>query len=250
MVPEKFEHQELKVEAGSEWTDEELRASVAAYAEMMELDRLGKPFVKNQVYRNLAERFGRSEGAYGRRMQNISSILNDLGFKWLRGFSPLPNTGSKVKARLLPFFDTLIAQVAPTIQFAEELDESVGVIEGAKKTVIVNAYERDPTAKPRCIKKWGTVCAVCDFNFGLVYGELGEGFIHVHHLTPIHSIGEAYVLDPEKDLRPVCPNCHAMLHRRKQVLSIEELKGQLRRRFDNAFIELQHSATASVTLPG
>jgi len=178
-------------------------------------------------------------------MQNISSILDDQGLPWLPGLRPLPNTGTNVKAKLLPLLDALIAQVAPAIQFAEELDERAGVIEGAKKTVTVNAYERDHTAKPRCIKKWGTVCAVCDFNFGLVYGELGEGFIHVHHLTPIHTIGEAYVLDPEKDLRPVCPNCHAMLHRQKEVMCIEKLKGLLKRKFNSAFIEARDPAATT-----
>lgn len=110
----------------------------------------------------------------------------------------------------------------------DELPSLPGVTEGAQKQVTVNAYERDPTAKPRCIKRWGSNCVVCCFDFGAAYGELGRGFIHVHHLRPIHTVGEAYVLDPEEDLRPVCPNCHAMLHRTKDVLSIDELKEMLR----------------------
>lgn len=72
---------------------------------------------------------------------------------------------------------------------------------------------------------------MCNFDFHAVYGDLGQGFIHVHHLKPIHTIGEEYVLDPENDLRPVCPNCHSMLHRKKDVLSIEELAGLLKLRF-------------------
>jgi 5-methylcytosine-specific restriction protein A len=104
--------------------------------------------------------------------------------------------------------------------------------EGAKKRITVNAYERDPTAKPRCINRWGTKCVVCGFDFGQVYGPLGEGFIHVHHLTPVHTVGEEYELNPEEDLRPVCPNCHSMLHRKKETLSIQELVGLLQRRFD------------------
>jgi 5-methylcytosine-specific restriction protein A len=64
---------------------------------------------------------------------------------------------------------------------------------------------------------------------------LGEGFIHVHHLNPIATIAEEYELDPENDLRPVCPNCHAMLHRKKETLSIEELRTLLRLRFSEAY---------------
>lgn len=119
--------------------------------------------------------------------------------------------------------------------FPEDIADLSGVIEGAKRQITVNAYERDPTAKPRCIKKWGTICVVCDFDFSAVYGELGEGFIHVHHLTPIHTVGKAYELNPEEDLRPVCPNCHAILHRRKLTLSIEELRQRLNLRFSAAF---------------
>jgi 5-methylcytosine-specific restriction protein A len=47
-------------------------------------------------------------------------------------------------------------------------------------------------------------------------------------------MGEAYVLDPEVDLRPVCPNCHSMLHRTKAVISIAELIGLLKWRFDGS----------------
>ena len=36
-------------------------------------------------------------------------------------------------------------------------------------------------------------------------------------------------MDPIKDLRPVCPNCHAMLHRAVPALSIDDIRGRLRR---------------------
>jgi hypothetical protein len=99
--------------------------------------------------------------------------------------------------------------------------------EGAKKAVIVNAYERNPSARRRCIEHWGSSCEVCSFNFGQSYGDYGKGFIHVHHLKPLASIGRAYELDPIQDMRPVCPNCHAMLHHSEQTLSIEELRRKL-----------------------
>lgn len=63
-------------------------------------------------------------------------------------------------------------------------------------------------------------------DFGEKYGDLGKGFIHVHHIVPLNKIGQEYMVDYKKDLIPVCPNCHAMLHRRvngKEV-SVEELK--------------------------
>ncbi len=101
--------------------------------------------------------------------------------------------------------------------------------EGAKRTITVNAYERDPKARLECIRTFGAVCTVCGFDFEKVYGKHGQGFIHVHHLTPVSQIGTTYQVDPRKDLRPVCPNCHAMLHHRSkgEPLEIEALKAIL-----------------------
>jgi 5-methylcytosine-specific restriction protein A len=110
--------------------------------------------------------------------------------------------------------------------FAEEFpsEYTTELFEGAKKSIIVNSYERNPVARQQCIKHWGTCCSVCEFDFEETYGALGTGFIHVHHLTPIAQIGKAYQIDPIKDLRPVCPNCHAMLHKQEPPLGIDELK--------------------------
>ncbi|QEY33055.1 HNH endonuclease [Synechococcus sp. RSCCF101] len=111
-----------------------------------------------------------------------------------------------------------------SLPYADELLEGLTYSEGTKKQVTVNAYERDPRARDRCIGRWGHSCSVCGFHFQSFYGELGKGYIHVHHLKPLLEIGEEYKVDPIIDLRPVCPNCHAMLHRGKSVLSIKELK--------------------------
>ena len=98
------------------------------------------------------------------------------------------------------------------------------IFEGAVSKITVNSYERNPEARRKCLNKWGYSCVVCNFHFQLYYGEIGKGYIHVHHLKPISTIGSEYEIDPVKDLRPVCPNCHAMLHRQNPPLSIDELK--------------------------
>ncbi|WP_447964327.1 HNH endonuclease [Nitrospira sp. Ecomares 2.1] len=112
--------------------------------------------------------------------------------------------------------------------FPDELEPGHQYVEGARRQVRVNAYERDPRARKACLKKHGCNCAVCGFNFGARYGVLGENFIHVHHLKPLSLTDGEYELDPFNDLRPVCPNCHAMLHRQEQLLSIEELQAILK----------------------
>jgi predicted HNH restriction endonuclease len=96
--------------------------------------------------------------------------------------------------------------------------------EGNRALIYVNRYERDPKVRALCIKTYGTSCTVCEFDFGRIYGEIGTGFIHVHHLRPLSEVATAHKVDPKKDLRPVCPNCHEMLHRRTPPFSIEELR--------------------------
>lgn len=105
----------------------------------------------------------------------------------------------------------------------DEIIDSNKYYEGASKTILVNTYERNIKARKKCIEIFGLTCVICKFNFEEKYGKLGRGFIHVHHLTPISEIGKEYTLDPVKDLRPVCPNCHAMLHRTQPQLTIDEL---------------------------
>lgn len=109
-------------------------------------------------------------------------------------------------------------------------EETDGREEGALKRITVNAYERNPQARAECLRHYGHKCSVCRFDFYEEYGEIGKDFIHVHHLKRISEIRKKYVVDPIKDLRPVCPNCHAMIHAKKLPYSIDELKTKLRKR--------------------
>jgi hypothetical protein len=79
-------------------------------------------------------------------------------------------------------------------------------------------------------KYWGYCCAACGFSFEERYGSLGHEYIHVHHVVELSTVGPGYKVNPKKDLRPICPNCHAMIHRPGpgQALTIDELKEQLR----------------------
>lgn len=113
---------------------------------------------------------------------------------------------------------------------AEEISEkeAAHLFEGAKKQITVNAYERNPKARRECIKKHGYKCSVCEFDFAEYYGDIGIGFIEVHHLKPLNEINKEYEVNPLNDLRPICPNCHSMLHRSN--LTIEQLREILKKR--------------------
>jgi 5-methylcytosine-specific restriction enzyme A len=114
------------------------------------------------------------------------------------------------------------------ITYPDQVEDEIEYWEGATHKVIVNAYERDAAARKKCIQRWGYRCSVCNISFEERYGELGREFIHVHHLRPLSDIKDQYRVDPINDLRPVCPNCHAMLHRHKPTLSIEDLQALIK----------------------
>jgi hypothetical protein len=131
-------------------------------------------------------------------------------------------------------FSDVCASCAPkptvsATEYPEQVDDETEYWEGATRTVRVNAYERNAAARQKCIAHWGARCSACEMSFEVQYGDIGTGFIHVHHLRSLSEVNEHYQVDPINDLRPVCPNCHAMLHRRQPPLTIEELSTRLKR---------------------
>lgn len=111
---------------------------------------------------------------------------------------------------------------------AEELSNDERFTEGASRQIIVNAYERDRRARQLCIEHYGTRCVACDLSFEERYGPEAIGIIHVHHIIPLSEIKESYQVDPVKDLRPVCPNCHAVIHTTKPPRTIEQVTKMVR----------------------
>ena len=125
------------------------------------------------------------------------------------------------------------AETTPTMDWVDPANQDFESTEGNLKKRWTTVRERNPKARQACIDYWGYKCVVCGMSFGEKYGDLGEGFIHVHHLLPIaDSDGERQV-DPVEELRPVCPNCHAMLHRKRPPLSIQELQKHLGHSLDH-----------------
>ncbi len=113
---------------------------------------------------------------------------------------------------------------SPVPPLPEELDPDIQYTEGATKSVVINAYERNAAARSACIALYGAKCEICKFDFGVEFGDVANGYIHVHHLRPISECDGEYVVDPVNDLRPVCPNCHAMIHLGGANRSISEVK--------------------------
>lgn len=102
--------------------------------------------------------------------------------------------------------------------------------EGKRVVREAYSYERNSEAREKCLSIYGYKCFICGFDFYEVFGELGEKFIHVHHRKPVSEIGNEYFVDPEKDLVPVCPNCHAMIHRKVPAIDVNDLKNLIKKR--------------------
>lgn len=108
------------------------------------------------------------------------------------------------------------------------------LFEGAFKRVSVNSYERDAIARKECIDYYtgsdGKICCqICGFDFGDFYGSEYNNLIHVHHIVPLSQIKKTYKVNPQKDLLPVCPNCHMVLHS-KVGESIDEIKARVNKK--------------------
>ena len=169
----------------------------------------------------------------------LEKILEDFGVDKLRialnaymmhieYYENKRHTHRKIEREIHSKFSEKIGGVLDTeidADLINELKKDKAYFEGGVEQVIINKYSRSSLARQKCIEKFGTKCCVCGFAFEEQYGELGKGFIHVHHLVPISSIKNMKEVTCD-DLRPVCPNCHAMLH--KGNLSVDELKGLLK----------------------
>lgn len=103
-----------------------------------------------------------------------------------------------------------------------------GYREGAVRTIMVNAYERNTAARRVCIAHWGLRCSACSLLMSEKYGPRAADLIHVHHLDPLALADGERAVDPIRDLRPVCPNCHAVMHVEDPPLTIEHVKAMLR----------------------
>jgi hypothetical protein len=206
-----------------------------------------EPQARTKLGVEVTRKFGARPGQFlnyikeGGRVIVVVSDIRERGALWSTKIGP--DSRSRLsEARL----ELLGAQVYDTLLFTflgrgravvevlgdsppDEIDDAPTLLEGAKSRVTVNAYERNPKARRDCIEHYGPNCSICGFNFEECYGAIGRDYIHVHHLKPFSEINAEYVVDPVRDLRPVCPNCHAMLHRRKNPpYSIKELKAILR----------------------
>ncbi|MFI5819117.1 HNH endonuclease [Streptomyces rishiriensis] len=149
---------------------------------------------------------------------------------------PYPGKATKCGKPTLVMIDAFTDREAEMLQAAKAIEEGIGsgelhlippqldevdetgasALEGRLLTRWALFHERSPKLRDQKIAQvrrgGGPLrCEVCGFDFARTYGDLGEGYIEVHHVTPLHVSGTRETrLD---DLACVCANCHRMCHK-------------------------------------
>lgn len=158
----------------------------------------------------------------------------NYGFKYLGSFtyhSHVSDESAPGPTRFLLYpIDLMVPDDdKPATGVSEKISSYGPLVEGKERSRIQTYYERNPKLRIKAIEIHGTTCVVCGFDFGKTYGQFGEGYIEIHHMTPHASIKGEREIDPKTDLIPVCSNCHRMIHRPRDTwLTINELKKLIR----------------------
>ncbi len=170
---------------------------------------------------------GKEHNRYCRFVLNGELELGRIDLEKLisKGLKGAPQSAMKVNGELKEYIESCFKPQMERVTFVDEAESQVEFTEGSTSLVTRSSRQRNRNARQKCIELMGAVCSVCGFDFEQHYGSIGKGFIHIHHKTPISERDGNYMIDVSSDLVPVCPNCHAMLHREVdgKCLSVEEL---------------------------
>jgi len=171
-------------------------------------------------------------GRYCAEISNIEKLAAPVSLASLVrrfptwGYPTYPRSYATVQSPLAEEIVEFIALNESSI--VDEPLPSLMLSEGTPRAVNVIQYERNRRARERCLARWGFRCVACGIAFGEVYGPDFTNYIHVHHLEPVASRKKAYRLNPEMDLRPICPNCHAVAHLCDPPFSVAQIKRFIR----------------------
>ena len=115
----------------------------------------------------------------------------------------------------------------PSVPVVGDVDPAEQFLEGGRRLRKHMLTERNPLLRTRAKDLWrrrlgGLKCMVCNFSFERVYGNIGGDFIEMHHEDP-SGLKRRSSVSPEQ-LKPLCANCHRMVHREEPILTIRGLK--------------------------
>lgn len=187
---------------------------------------------------------GRKHSGYSQAIRHLERITNDsfklFTFRQVES-DPDPETGNVKMTSFEEELEERSLRVSDGKWFAlpandfepvfYDADKVKVYLEGSKIPVSGWRIERNFEARKACLTYHGHKCKLCNFDFEAKYGDLGEGYIHVHHVNPISDYNGERPVNPVEHLIPVCPNCHAMIHRGGKTRSVDEISRRLKKKW-------------------
>lgn len=159
-----------------------------------------------------------------RRVSDENFIVpNEVWDSFYIEFTEMPYENDSEDKELTRVIILLVEMMLSLVDYKVE-----GFSEGSKEEVISRKYERNPINRTICLNAKGYTCQICGFNFEEKYGDKAKMIIEVHHITPVSTIGDNYVIDPINDLIPICPNCHTLAHKKNPPYTPNEIKQMIK----------------------
>ena len=158
------------------------------------------------------------------KSENISFIeeWNEISLVLAKSYFSEESEFSSLSAVILDFMCIVLFLIIEDTEWV--VGEDLGKEEGAIFSEIVKKYERSRYNRALCLKFYGFMCRGCGDELEEKYGPIGTDVIHVHHIVPVSQMGNSYQLNPIKDLVPLCPNCHNIVHRVNPPLELNDLR--------------------------
>ncbi|MFS2072709.1 HNH endonuclease [Pseudomonas sp. CT11-2] len=210
--------------SNSDWSDAEIQAAVDAYLSMLSREQSGQKVNKAHENRVLREGAlaGRTKGSVEFRMQNISTVLVELGRDRIEGYKPAKNVGVNVE---LSIREALNAQSTLTPEdFAPTADEATlerravklekqlfkgepkGIVKPEQTQTSGKSYVRDPEVRAWVRQEAKGICEGC--GQPAPFEKDGRPFLEVHHVKHLAQEGS----DRPSNAVALCPNCHRRCH--------------------------------------
>ncbi|MFG6208084.1 HNH endonuclease [Pseudomonas retamae] len=210
--------------SNSDWSDVEIQAAVDAYLKMLAREQSGQKFVKTEENRILREGplAGRTKGSVEFRMQNISTVLVEMGRTRIKGYKPAKNVGANIARNIREALNA--SHVLTPEDFVPTLDEAtlnlraakferqpfLYVPKGIKNPVHAEStrktYYRDPELTGWVRQQAEGICEGC--GNAAPFEKAGQPFLEVHHVKHLAQGGS----DLPSNVVALCPNCHQRCH--------------------------------------
>lgn len=210
--------------SNGDWSAAEIQAAVDAYLSMLSREQAGQAINKAHENRVLREGAlaGRTKGSVEFRMQNISTVLVELGRDRIVGYKPAKNVGANVTKSirealnapgpLTPEDFAPTADEATLEQRAAKLERQPikvvpkGIEKPQQTQSSGKSYVRDPEVRAWVRQQAEGKCEGC--GQPAPFEKSGNPFLEVHHVKHLAQEGS----DRPSNAVALCPNCHRRCH--------------------------------------